>query len=78
LSAYYKQGREEELNGYSSRALRRVWQSVRFSWWMTSLLHKFPGEDSFSARIRSSDLAYVLGSQAAQTMLAENYVGLPL
>jgi p-hydroxybenzoate 3-monooxygenase len=51
---------------------------VRFSWWMTSLLHRFPGEDPFSAHIRASELDYLFASPAAQTVMAENYVGLPL
>lgn len=78
LVGHYKQGKREALDAYSARALRRVWQSVRFSWWMTSLLHQFPGEDPFSARIRRTELEYVLASPTAQAMLAENYVGLPL
>jgi p-hydroxybenzoate 3-monooxygenase len=78
LVDHYKQGRGAALDAYSARALRRVWQSVRFSWWMTSLLHHFPGEDEFSARIRRTELEYVLASPAAQAVLAENYVGLPL
>ena len=78
LLAYYRQGASAELDRYSQRALRRVWQSVRFSWWMTSLLHHFPGDDAFSTRIRERELDYVFSSTAAQAVLAENYVGLPL
>lgn len=78
LLAYCKQGDRSALDAYSTRALRRVWQSVRFSWWMTSLLHQFPGEEEFSSRIRRSELEYVFSSPAAQAVLAENYVGLPL
>lgn len=78
LLAYYRQGTSSGLDGYSQRALRRVWQSVRFSWWMTSLLHQFPDEETFSAHIRRSELEYIYNSTAAQTVLAENYVGLPL
>lgn len=78
LLARYRQGDRAGLDAYSARALRRVWQSVRFSWWMTSLLHQFPGEEEFSSRIRRSELEYVFASPAAQTVLAENYVGLPL
>jgi p-hydroxybenzoate 3-monooxygenase len=78
LLAYYRQGSSTEIDHYSDRALRRVWQSVRFSWWMTSMLHHFPNEDAFSTRIRERELEYVLGSAAAQAVLAENYVGLPL
>ncbi|MEO8017392.1 MAG: 4-hydroxybenzoate 3-monooxygenase [Pseudomonadota bacterium] len=78
LDAHYRQGSTQGLEHYSARALRRVWQAVRFSWWMTSLLHQFPGEDEFSARIRDADLQYLLSSPKAQAALAENYVGLPL
>jgi p-hydroxybenzoate 3-monooxygenase len=78
LSAFYKAGSRAALDQYSSRALRRVWQAVRFSWWMTLLLHRFPGEDVFAARLRKNELEYLFTSEAAQTVLAENYVGLPL
>jgi p-hydroxybenzoate 3-monooxygenase len=78
LHAHYNEGKQDALDQYSPRALRRVWQAVRFSWWMTSLLHRFPGEDSFSARIRDTELQYLFESPAAQRVLAQNYVGLPL
>jgi p-hydroxybenzoate 3-monooxygenase len=78
LSGYYKGGSRAALDQYSSRALRRVWQAVRFSWWMTLMLHRFPGEDVFAGRLRKNELQYLFTSQAAQTVLAENYVGLPL
>ena len=78
LTGYYKNDSRAALEQYSARALRRVWQAVRFSWWMTSLLHRFPNEDPFFARIRASELDYLFNSDAAQRTLAENYVGLPL
>ncbi len=78
LTGYYKGDSRAALDHYSGRALRRVWQAVRFSWWMTSLLHRFPGEDPFSSRIRVSELQYLFSSEATQRTLAENYVGLPL
>lgn len=78
LAGYYKGDSRAALDQYSARALRRVWQAVRFSWWMTSLLHRFPGEDPFASRIRVSELEYLFTSEAAQRKLAENYVGLPL
>ncbi|MFC4313192.1 4-hydroxybenzoate 3-monooxygenase [Steroidobacter flavus] len=78
LVGYYKGDSRDALDRYSGRALRRVWQAVRFSWWMTSLLHRFPNEDPFFGRIRGSELQYVFGSESAQRSLAENYVGLPL
>jgi p-hydroxybenzoate 3-monooxygenase len=78
LTAYYQRGSRSALDQYSVRALRRVWQAVRFSWWMTLLLHRFPGEDAFAARLRATELQYLFSSEAAQRVLAENYVGLPL
>ncbi|HEY0686988.1 MAG TPA: 4-hydroxybenzoate 3-monooxygenase [Steroidobacter sp.] len=78
LTGYYKGDSRVALDHYSGRALRRVWQAVRFSWWMTSLLHRFPGEDPFTSRIRVAELEYLFSSEAAQRKLAENYVGLPL
>ena len=78
LRMYYLRGQSSALDEYSSRALRRVWQAVRFSWWMTSLLHTFPDDDAFSLRIRASELQHLFASESAQRLLAENYVGLPL
>lgn len=78
MKSYFATGSWDQLDGYSGRALARVWKSQRFSWWMTSLLHRFEDQTSFDERIRQADLAYVLGSEAAQKTLAENYVGLPL
>jgi p-hydroxybenzoate 3-monooxygenase len=75
---FYKQGSERGLEHYSARALRRVWNAVRFSWWMTTQLHHFPGQDDFANRIQVTELEYLFSSPAAQQVLAENYVGLPL
>jgi p-hydroxybenzoate 3-monooxygenase len=77
LIAYCAHGQAAELDGYSERALKRVWKTVRFSWWMTKLLHRLPENGAFEERIQSAELAYLVGSRAAQTVLAENYVGLP-
>ncbi|KGF68353.1 4-hydroxybenzoate 3-monooxygenase [Hoeflea sp. BAL378] len=65
------------LDSYSERALARAWKAVRFSWWMTTMLHRFPEQGPFEARILETELAYTLSSEAAKTALAENYVGLP-
>jgi len=73
----YKHGNREALQQYTERCLRRVWKGQRFSWWMTSMLHRFPNENSFSHNIHLAELDYVTGSRAASTTLAENYVGLP-
>jgi p-hydroxybenzoate 3-monooxygenase len=77
LVEHYKNRRDEALGQYSERCLRRVWKVQRFSWWMTSMLHRFPNEDGFSHNIHLAELDYVTGSRAASTTLAENYVGLP-
>ena len=65
------------LRRYSERALSRVWKSMRFSWWMTNLLHRFPGRTPFDERIQEFEFDYLGGSEAAQHSLAENYTGLP-
>lgn len=77
FEGFYKKKDEKALNGYSERALKRIWKSERFSWWMTSLLHHFPDMDAFSERIRTSEVEYLFSSEHAQQVLAENYVGLP-
>jgi len=74
---YYRTGRADQLDSYSDRCLRRVWKTQRFSWWMTSLLHRFPGGDGFDHRLQLAELGYLTSSRAAATALAENYVGLP-
>ncbi len=76
LIAYYR-GASEELNAYSSRALSRIWKAERFSWWMTMLLHRLPDDGPFGQKIQQAEIAYLCGSRAAQTAMAENYVGLP-
>jgi p-hydroxybenzoate 3-monooxygenase len=68
---------EAALDAYSARALRRIWRAERFSWWMTRQLHRFPG-DAFDDRLQQTELEYLFESRAAQTSMAENYVGLPL
>ena len=77
LTDYYKSGSMSLLARYSQIALRRVWKAQRFSWWMTSLLHRFHGEKGFDHRRQLAELDYVTSSRAAAQSLAENYVGLP-
>jgi p-hydroxybenzoate 3-monooxygenase len=77
LGDFYKHGKRERLEGYSETCLRRVWKVQRFSWWMTSMLHRFPNEDSFSHNVHLAELDYLTSSRAASQSLAENYVGLP-
>jgi p-hydroxybenzoate 3-monooxygenase len=78
LIAYYRDGSEAGLDTYSARALARVWKAERFSWWFTSITHRFPDMDSFGRKMQIAELEYLRGSRAAQTVMAENYVGLPL
>jgi p-hydroxybenzoate 3-monooxygenase len=78
LVEFYRSGRTVLLDAYSQTCLRRVWRAEHFSWWMTSMLHRFPGEDPFQHQLQLSQLHYVTTSQAAATTLAENYVGLPM
>ena len=77
LVDFYKTGKKEALERYSETCSRRIWKVQRFSWWMTSMLHRFQNEDSFSHNIHLAELDYVTSSRAAATSLAENYVGLP-
>lgn len=78
FQTYYSSGSVEALDRYSTICLRRVWKAQRFSWWMTSLLHRFSDHNDFDHRRQLAELDYVTSSQAAATSLAENYVGLPL
>jgi p-hydroxybenzoate 3-monooxygenase len=78
LAEYYKSGREDLLDRYSDDCLRRVWRAQRFSWWMTSMLHKSDSGNPFDDRRQLAELEYVTNSCAAMTSLAENYVGFPI
>jgi p-hydroxybenzoate 3-monooxygenase len=77
LADFYRSGKCEGLDRYSEMCSRRVWNVQRFSWWMTSMLHRFPNEDSYSHQLHLAELDYLTSSRAASTTLAENYVGLP-
>ena len=77
LITYYKTGAVDLLDAYSDTALSRVWKAERFSWWMTSMLHKLHEQTSFEAQLQLAELDYLASSRAAQTSFAENYVGLP-
>ncbi len=76
IVAWYRDGDERLLESYSDTCLRRIWRVQHFSWWMTSMLHRSPGADSFEERLQRAQLAYVCQSEAAARTLAENYVGL--
>jgi p-hydroxybenzoate 3-monooxygenase len=76
LAEHYTTGRDEGLQSYSQVCLRHVWRAQRFSWWMTSLLHRFPEDGAFDRKRQVAELDYVTHSRAAAAALAENYVGL--
>ncbi|MCK1384477.1 4-hydroxybenzoate 3-monooxygenase [Bradyrhizobium sp. 21] len=77
MLAHYQNGDDSGLKGYSAKALARIWKAQRFSWWMTMLLHRFPDRLDYEDRLQQTELEYLLSSETAQRLLAENYVGLP-
>ncbi|CAN7614454.1 4-hydroxybenzoate 3-monooxygenase [Pararhizobium sp. LjRoot255] len=77
LAEYYQDRSLAGIDAYSARALSRVWKAVRFSWWMTTMMHRFPETGAFDQKIQEAELDYLTHSRAAATALAENYVGLP-
>jgi p-hydroxybenzoate 3-monooxygenase len=76
LAQRYVDKSDAGIDGYSQRALRKIWRVERFSWWLTSLMHRFPDTEGFGQRVQEAELDYLMNSKAAQTTLAENYVGL--
>jgi p-hydroxybenzoate 3-monooxygenase len=78
LIGYFKRADNDGIAGYSQKALARVWKSERFSWSLTKLMHRFPDDGPFERRMQVAELDYIASSVAAQTAIAENYVGLPL
>jgi p-hydroxybenzoate 3-monooxygenase len=78
LHAFYEEGSSDRLNMYSDVCLRRVWKAQRFSWWMTTTLHRAPDESAFDHQRQLADLDYLTSSRAAMMSLAEQYVGLPM
>jgi p-hydroxybenzoate 3-monooxygenase len=78
LIGYFRHGENDGIAAYSAKALARVWKSERFSWSLTNLMHRFPGDGPFERRMQLAELDYIASSRAAQTTIAENYVGLPL
>jgi p-hydroxybenzoate 3-monooxygenase len=77
LIARYGENSDAGIDAYSATALARIWKAERFSWWMTSIMHRFPQDGAFGQRMQIAELDYLFSSEAAQTALAENYVGLP-
>ena len=78
LTGFFRQGDGDAVAGYSAKALARVWKAERFSWSLTRLMHRFPEDGPFERAMQVAELDYIAGSRAAQTSIAENYVGLPV
>jgi len=78
LIEYYQERTSAGIDDYSRKALARVWRAERFSWWLTSLMHRFPDTQGFGQKVQEAELEYLVNSEAASRSLAENYVGLPL
>ncbi len=78
LTAFFKSSDNDAITGYSDKALARVWKSERFSWSLTKLMHRFPEDGPFERAMQVAELDYIASSIAAQTTIAENYVGLPV
>lgn len=77
LKEFYGEGREDGIDAYSGKALARVWKAERFSWWFTSMMHRFPDQTAFDLKMQVADLEFLRSSASAQKAMAENYVGLP-
>ena len=77
LRQFYETGSSEGIDSYSAKALLRVWKTERFSWWFSSLLHRYPDQSEFDIRIQVAELEFLRSNEAAQRAMAENYVGLP-
>ena len=78
FAIHYAEKSASALDRYSDLCLRRVWKAERFSWWFTSLMHRFPDTGEFGQKIQEAELDYLVNSKATSTALAENYVGLPV
>ena len=77
LRDYYENGSDQGIDAYSQSALARIWKAERFSWWFTSLLHRFPYQSEFDLKMQRAEIDFLRTNQAAQRAMAENYVGLP-
>jgi p-hydroxybenzoate 3-monooxygenase len=77
LTEYFGTGKTDGIDAYSTRALRRVWKAERFSWWFTTLMHRFPDQTGFDRRMQRAEIDFLKTNSAAQAAMAENYVGLP-
>ncbi|MDA8870202.1 FAD-dependent monooxygenase, partial [Rhizobiaceae bacterium] len=77
LRDFYERNSSEGIDGYSEQALKRVWKAERFSWWFSSLMHRFPDHSEFEQKMQIAELEFLRSNSAAQQAMAENYVGLP-
>ena len=77
LRAFYDSGEENGIKTYSQKALARVWKAERFSWWFSSLMHRYPDQSEFDLKMQIAELEFLRSNEAAQKAMAENYVGLP-
>ena len=78
LLGWFRRNDAGAMGGYSAKALARVWKAERFSWSLTKLMHRFPEDGPFERAMQVAELDYIASSRAAQTAMAENYVGLPV
>ena len=78
LIDYYRTQESQGIDDYSAKCLKRIWKAERFSWWLTSLMHRFPDTEGFGQKIQEAELEYLVKSESLSRSLAENYVGLPL
>jgi p-hydroxybenzoate 3-monooxygenase len=77
LRDFYENNSQDGIDAYSAKALARVWKVERFSWWFSSLMHRYPDKSEFDLRMQIAELEFLRSNQAAQKAMAENYVGLP-
>jgi p-hydroxybenzoate 3-monooxygenase len=78
LIEHYQDKSDAGIDGYSARCLRRIWKAERFSWWFTTLMHRFPDDGAIVAKFQEAELEYLMHSESGARTIAENYVGLPL
>lgn len=77
LRDYYETGSTDGIDSYSEKALKRIWKAERFSWWFSSMMHRYPDQSEFDLKMQVADLEFLRSNKAAQKAMAENYVGLP-
>ena len=77
LTEYFQDKSSQGIDTYSARSLKRIWKAERFSWWLTTLMHRFPDSEGIGQKLQEAELEYLVQSKALSTSLAENYVGLP-